>query len=255
MGLDWLAHGILAVTPKRVALLTLHSPFSDILHPGRANISKDELREKLSGMYKAGKEQVSVFGLRTQFGGGKTTGFALVYDSPEAMKKFEPHYRLVRVGLATKIEKASRQQREFVPRAVVLDDGNRRRPIPSCAGNKLLMMFSTNRQAAQEPTEDPPRNGEGQGCQAQEGEIDGWHCFPFGSSPPAISRFRLVEMAGLCALLYDNATLDSAKFETTPNLEFIIGSRGVTAGFWLHSIQYRMFAFEATKILFSLCWL
>jgi hypothetical protein len=66
-------------------------------------------------MYKAQKDQVSVFGLRTQFGGGKTTGFALVYDSPEAMKKFEPHYRLVRVGLATKIEKASRQQRTFTP--------------------------------------------------------------------------------------------------------------------------------------------
>ena len=27
------------------------------------------------------------------------------------MKKFEPHYRLVRIGVATKIEKASRQQR------------------------------------------------------------------------------------------------------------------------------------------------
>ncbi|KAH8896444.1 putative 40S ribosomal protein S24 [Thozetella sp. PMI_491] len=84
----------------------------DILHPNRANISKEELREKISTLYKANKEQVSVFGLKTQFGGGKTTGFALVYDSPEAMKKFEPHYRLVRVGLAKKIEKASRQQRK-----------------------------------------------------------------------------------------------------------------------------------------------
>ncbi|TEY74813.1 hypothetical protein BOTCAL_0069g00100 [Botryotinia calthae] len=55
---------------------------------------------------------LNVFGLRTQFGGGKTTGFALVYDSPEALKKFEPHYRLFRVGFATKIEKASRQQRK-----------------------------------------------------------------------------------------------------------------------------------------------
>jgi ribosomal protein S24E len=64
-------------------------------------------------MYKSGKDQISVFGLRTQFGGGKSTGFALVYDSPEAMKKFEPHYRLVRVGLANKIEKPSRQQREW----------------------------------------------------------------------------------------------------------------------------------------------
>ncbi|KAK1491688.1 ribosomal protein S24e, partial [Colletotrichum abscissum] len=84
----------------------------DILHPGRANISKDELREKLGSLYKATKDQINVFGLRTQFGGGKTTGFALVYDSPEAMKKFEPHYRLVRVGFASKIEKASRQQRK-----------------------------------------------------------------------------------------------------------------------------------------------
>lgn len=86
--------------------------FSDILHPSRANISKEELREKLGGMYKAQKDQVQVFGLRTQFGGGKTTGFALIYDSPEAMKKFEPIYRLVRVGMATKPERASRQQRK-----------------------------------------------------------------------------------------------------------------------------------------------
>jgi small subunit ribosomal protein S24e len=84
----------------------------DILHPGRANISKEELREKVGTLYKAQKEQVQVFGLRTQFGGGKTTGFALVYDSPEALKKFEPQYRLIRIGLATKPERASRQQRK-----------------------------------------------------------------------------------------------------------------------------------------------
>ena len=89
----------------------LSSSRSDILHPGRPNISKDQLREKIAGLYKANKDQCSVFGLRTQFGGGKTTGFALVYDSPEAMKKFEPQYRLIRVGMATKPERASRQQR------------------------------------------------------------------------------------------------------------------------------------------------
>jgi len=75
-------------------------------------VSKDELRSKLSELYKTGKDTVSVFGFRTQYGGGKSTGFALIYDSNEAMKKFEPHYRLVRVGMAQKIEKASRQQRK-----------------------------------------------------------------------------------------------------------------------------------------------
>ncbi|KAH6647866.1 ribosomal protein L23/L15e core domain-containing protein [Truncatella angustata] len=84
----------------------------DILHPGKAGIAKQDLREQLSSLYKATADQVNVFGLRTQFGGGKTTGFALIYDSPEAMKKFEPQYRLVRVGLATKPERASRQQRK-----------------------------------------------------------------------------------------------------------------------------------------------
>lgn len=84
---------------------------SDVLHPNRPNVSKDELRGKLSELYKSDKDQVSVFGFRTQYGGGKSTGFALIYDSAEAMKKFEPHYRLVRYGQAQKIEKASRQQR------------------------------------------------------------------------------------------------------------------------------------------------
>ncbi|KAG9546125.1 hypothetical protein KCU71_g16274, partial [Aureobasidium melanogenum] len=40
----------------------------------------------------------------------KSTRFDLIYDSNETMKKFEPHYRLVRVGMATKIEKTSKQQ-------------------------------------------------------------------------------------------------------------------------------------------------
>lgn len=88
---------------------------SDVLHPNRPNVSKDELRTKLAEIYKANKNEVSVFGFRTQFGGGKSTGFALIYDSHDALKKFEPHYRLVRYGDATKIEKASRQQRMFSP--------------------------------------------------------------------------------------------------------------------------------------------
>ncbi len=86
------------------------SGISDVLHPSRPNVSKDELRSKLAELYKASKDTVSVFGFRTQFGGGKSTGFALIYDSNEVMKKFEPHYRLVRYGQATKVEKASRQQ-------------------------------------------------------------------------------------------------------------------------------------------------
>ena len=37
------------------------------------------------------------FGLKTQFGGGRTTGFALIYDDEASQRKFEPKYRLIRV--------------------------------------------------------------------------------------------------------------------------------------------------------------
>lgn len=50
-------------------------------------------------MYKTTPDVIFCFGFRTQFGGGKTTGFALVYDSLDFAKKFEPKYRLARVSL------------------------------------------------------------------------------------------------------------------------------------------------------------
>ncbi|SCU82523.1 LANO_0B06568g1_1 [Lachancea nothofagi CBS 11611] len=84
----------------------------DVLHPNRANVSKDELRERIAEAYKAEKDSVSVFGFRTQFGGGKSIGFGLIYNSVADAKKFEPAYRLVRYGLADKVEKPSRQQRK-----------------------------------------------------------------------------------------------------------------------------------------------
>ncbi len=71
----------------------------DVLHPGRATVPKKEVREKLAKMYKTTPDVIFAFGFRTQFGGGKTTGFALIYDSLDFAKKFEPKYRLARVSM------------------------------------------------------------------------------------------------------------------------------------------------------------
>jgi small subunit ribosomal protein S24e len=90
----------------------------DVLHPGRANVSKAELKEKLAKVYDVRDPQsIFVFGFRTQFGGGKSTGFGLIYDSVDAAKKFEPKYRLIRNGLATKVEKSRKQMKERKNRA------------------------------------------------------------------------------------------------------------------------------------------
>lgn len=50
-------------------------------------------------MYKVTPDVISCFGFRTNFGGGKTTGFALVYDSMDLLKKFEPKHRLAQVRI------------------------------------------------------------------------------------------------------------------------------------------------------------
>lgn len=73
----------------------------DVLHPGRATVPKTEIREKLARMYKTTPDVIFCFGFRTQFGGGKTTGFGLIYDTLENAKRFEPKYRLARVSQAS----------------------------------------------------------------------------------------------------------------------------------------------------------
>merc|ERR1711935_259196 len=61
-------------------LLSRRQFILDVLHPGRANVPKSELREKLAKMYDVSDNAcVSLFGFRTQFGGGKSTGFGLIY--------------------------------------------------------------------------------------------------------------------------------------------------------------------------------
>merc|ERR1712110_838984 len=71
----------------------------DVLHPNRATVPKTEIREKLAKMYKATPDRVFAYGFKTNFGGGKSTGFALIYDTMDFAKKFEPKFRLARQGV------------------------------------------------------------------------------------------------------------------------------------------------------------
>eukprot|EP00824_Muranothrix_gubernata_P020295 TRINITY_DN40613_c0_g1_i1.p3 TRINITY_DN40613_c0_g1~~TRINITY_DN40613_c0_g1_i1.p3 ORF type:complete len:146 (-),score=33.62 TRINITY_DN40613_c0_g1_i1:244-648(-) len=90
----------------------------DVLHPGRSNVPKSELREKLAKMYKVqDAKQVVLFGFRTAFGGLKSTGFCMIYDNMNMLKKYEPVYRLRRVGLAEKAQGSRKQRKERKNRA------------------------------------------------------------------------------------------------------------------------------------------
>ncbi|CAG5131289.1 unnamed protein product, partial [Candidula unifasciata] len=92
-------------------LLSRRQMVVDVLHPGRATLPKTEIREKLANLYKVTADVVFCFGFRTHFGGGKTTGFALIYDTLDKAKKFEPKYRLARHGLL-EIKRTGRKQRK-----------------------------------------------------------------------------------------------------------------------------------------------
>lgn len=93
----------------------------DVLHPGRPNVSKTELKEKLGKMYNVTDlDSIILFGFRTHFGGGKTTGFGLIYDNVAAVKKFEMKYRLARFGLGEHVRKSRKQLKERKNRALKL---------------------------------------------------------------------------------------------------------------------------------------
>ncbi len=64
-----------------------------------ANVPKAQIKAKLATMLKAKEENVAVFGLKTKFGGGRSSGFATIYDSNDLRKKYDSKKMLKRVSL------------------------------------------------------------------------------------------------------------------------------------------------------------
>ena len=54
-----------------------------------ANVSKAAIKEAIAKKLKSADERISIFGLKTKFGGGRTSGFALIYNSEDSRKKFD----------------------------------------------------------------------------------------------------------------------------------------------------------------------
>ncbi|OUC43574.1 Ribosomal protein S24e [Trichinella nativa] len=83
----------------------------DVIHPNKDGVSKATLCDMLAKSYKTTPDVVFCFGFRTCYGGGRSSGFALIYDALDYAKKFEPKHRLVRKGLLTR-ERTGRKQRK-----------------------------------------------------------------------------------------------------------------------------------------------
>ena len=72
----------------------------DVLHPGRPNVPHSEIQKELAEKYRAKPNCVFTFGMKCSFGGGKSTGFGLIYDNEAKAMASEPQWRLVRVRAA-----------------------------------------------------------------------------------------------------------------------------------------------------------
>lgn len=83
----------------------------DLKHPGAPAPTRQQIKELVAAQLNANKDNTVIFGLQTVFGGGRTTGFGLIYDSHDALMKVEPTHRLVKAQLKTK-SKMTRRMRK-----------------------------------------------------------------------------------------------------------------------------------------------
>merc|ERR1711981_474811 len=99
--------GTVTIRPRKLLtnrLLQRRQMILDVNHPGLATPDKEMLKNKISEFlsknkgHKAVAEATVIFGMKACFGGGKSTCFALCYDSVDAAKKHEPSHRLIRSG-------------------------------------------------------------------------------------------------------------------------------------------------------------
>ena len=68
----------------------------ELIHPDQGNISKASIKAKLATMFKTKEESIAIFGLKGQFGGGRSTGFALMYDNLDTRKKMDSKIKISR---------------------------------------------------------------------------------------------------------------------------------------------------------------
>jgi ribosomal protein S24E len=61
-------------------------------------VSKAQLKEKLAKQLKTKEDCISIYGLQAKFGGGRSTGFALIYENHDLLKKYDSKKQLRKVS-------------------------------------------------------------------------------------------------------------------------------------------------------------
>ena len=70
----------------------------ELIHPNEAGVDKASIKAKLAKVMKTKEECINIFGLKAKFGGGRSSGFALIYDSVDARKRYDSKTAIKRVS-------------------------------------------------------------------------------------------------------------------------------------------------------------
>nr|XP_035963383.1 40S ribosomal protein S24-like [Halichoerus grypus] len=129
--LDWEVHDQQTISAGAIVI--------DVLHPGKVT-TQDRNSGKTSQNAQEHTRCHLLFGFRTHFGGGKKTGFGMIYDSFDDAKKNEPRHRFARHGLYEK-KKTSRRERKESRNSMKKVRGTAKANVG--AGNKLAGEWTT----------------------------------------------------------------------------------------------------------------
>ncbi|XP_051912621.1 LOW QUALITY PROTEIN: 40S ribosomal protein S24-like [Hippocampus zosterae] len=113
-------------------LLSRRELLLEVLHavpcsPADPCPSHEKIKEAVSKKFKADPSFMSCFGFKTYFGGGRSTGFCLIYDSVKDMLKYEPNYRLRRVNILPKRQPSRKAEKELKRKIKKTRAGERRK--------------------------------------------------------------------------------------------------------------------------------
>lgn len=110
-------------------LLSRKELLLDIYHEGKPNVSQKELKELVANKFRWDPKNLIVFGIKTAFGGNRSTGFALAYDSQNYLVKYEPNYRLRRMAILPKRNPQRKPKKELKRKIKKSRAGERRKVL------------------------------------------------------------------------------------------------------------------------------
>jgi small subunit ribosomal protein S24e len=70
----------------------------ELIHPELGSLKKSVIKERLAKQLKVKEECVTIYGMKSKFGGGRSTGFALIYDNHDLLKKYDSKKELRKVS-------------------------------------------------------------------------------------------------------------------------------------------------------------